>query len=89
MDSGLQSEVVGDYCTLFPDVVFGKSLAWCCFRHDVAYGAYADKISADLELALCVSNAGLGWVGLLMLVGVTLFGWLFYPRKPKRQWRCR
>jgi len=47
----------------------------------LAYGAGLDKIAADLDLARCVSDLGLGWVGLLMLAGVTLFGWAFYPRK--------
>ena len=83
MDQGFQPEVVTDYCTAFPDRVFGVDLAFCCWRHDLAYAFRDPKITADLELALCVSNAGLGWVGLLMLVGVTCFGWLFYPRKPK------
>jgi hypothetical protein len=30
-----------------------------------------------------VAEAGLGGIALLMLTGVTLFGWAFYPRKRK------
>jgi hypothetical protein len=72
-----------NYCTGFPDVVFGVDLRPCCNFHDLAYAAHADKITADLNLALCVAHEGLGGIGLLMLAGVTLFGWAFY-RKRKR-----
>lgn len=77
------TDLVGDYCTLFPDRVFGVDLSYCCFRHDLAYAAFTDKIAADLDLARCVAEAGLGGIALLMLTGVTLFGWAFYPRKRK------
>lgn len=71
-----------DYCTLFPDVVFGVDLRLCCFQHDLAYAAQMPKVQADLDLSLCVAKLGHPLLGLLMLAGVLVFGAFFY-------WRAR
>lgn len=70
-----------DYCTLWPDVWFGTSLKSCCLAHDLAYAAGVDKFVADIDLAKCVAETGLGWLALLMLAGLSVFGWFFYPRR--------
>lgn len=67
----------GDGCTLWLDGVWRQ----CCDVHDLAYQAGADKVPADLELALCVAQTGHGAMALIMLAGVTLFGWIFYRRR--------
>ena len=43
--------------------------------------AGADKIPADLELALCVAQTGQGAMALIMLAGVSTCGWLFFRRR--------
>lgn len=67
----------GDGCTLWFDGVWRS----CCDAHDLAYGAGVDKVIADIDLARCVAGTGHGGMGLLMLAGVTIFGWLFYKRR--------
>lgn len=73
--------MIGNGCTLWIDGWAGSSWRHCCDLHDLAYLAGADKIQSDLELALCVAQTGHGAMALVMLVGVTLFGWLFYRRR--------
>lgn len=73
----------GDGCTLWFQGWGNSSWRHCCDVHDVNYAAGLDKISADLELAVCVAQTGHGWMALIMLAGVTAFGWLFY-RKVRR-----
>lgn len=78
MDTG--SGPVGDGCTLWIDGVWRA----CCDAHDLAYAKVAvplDKIIADLDLARCVAGTGHGVVALVMLAGVTVFGWFFIRRK--------
>lgn len=74
-----------DYCTLFPDKLFGVDYSLCCFLHDIAYGGLADRKEADIALRDCVSllfsetNLILGAVvATLMYLGVRLFGRSFY-----------
>lgn len=64
-----------DYCTLWPDL----SWAECCWRHDLAYSLGADKLQADWALFQCVAPHD-PISAVLMLLGVTLFGWIFYRR---------
>ena len=45
------------------------------------YVGVDDKIVADLDLSRCVAGTGHGITGLVMLAGVTVFGWLFYRRR--------
>lgn len=68
---------IGNGCTLWFDGVWRQ----CCDLHDLAYAAGTDKILADLDLARCVAQTGHGTMGLIMLAGVTFFGWLFYRRR--------
>lgn len=71
----------GDGCTLWFDGWFGVSWRHCCDVHDFAYEAGADKITADLDLALCVAQTGQGGMALIMLAGVSTLGWLFYRKR--------
>lgn len=73
--------VEADYCSFFPDELFGVSLRACCYLHDLAYSFGTPKLEADLALAQCVAQAGLPAIGGIMFMGVTLFGWLFYRRR--------
>jgi hypothetical protein len=38
---------------------------------------------ADFDLAACVAQSGHAGIAALMLAGLTLFGWIFYPRKKR------
>jgi hypothetical protein len=55
----------------------------CCDLHDLAYAIGAPKMQADFDLASCVAQSGHAGIAVLMLAGVTLFGWIFYPRKKR------
>lgn len=63
------------FCTLWWDGVWGK----CCELHDIAYSMNFDKFQADLELGLCVAQTGNIGMGILMFIGVAVFGVFFYP----------
>lgn len=65
-----------DYCTLFPEGTWAQ----CCAVHDMAYAGDVDvtKWQADVELFQCVAQSSNYVVAAVMLIGVTLFGWLFY-----------
>lgn len=76
----------GDGCTLWFDGWAETSWRHCCDVHDIAYEIGAPKIEADLALAQCVASAGAGPMALIMLLGVTAFGWLFW-RKRKSETR--
>lgn len=69
-----------DYCTLWPDKLWGVYFGHCCAAHDVAYMTGANRLAADAELATCVASAGLPFTGFLMGGATTLAGWLFYRR---------
>lgn len=69
--------MTGDGCTLWPDGDWVR----CCNLHDLDYASGVDKITADLDLATCVAHTGHGIMALIMLAGVTLFGWLFYRKR--------
>lgn len=71
----------GDGCTLWLQGWGEISWRHCCDAHDFNYAAGMDKIAADLDLAVCVAQTGQGPMALIMLAGVTLFGWLFYRRR--------
>lgn len=73
----------GDGCTLWLQGWGQTSWRHCCDIHDGAYAGGAEKIGADLELALCVAQTGNGLMGLIMLAGVTIFGWLFYRHRKR------
>lgn len=63
-----------DWCTFWPDSMFGISWAHCCAVHDIAYTLDFDKLQADLALKKCVANEGAAAMGAVMFVGVFLFG---------------
>lgn len=69
--------VTGDGCTGW----FDGSWRHCCDLHDLAYSLGVDKLTADLDLFECVVNAGHPVIAGIMLIGVVLFGWLFYRRR--------
>lgn len=69
------------YCTFWWDGNWAK----CCEVHDIAYGSGTDKLLADIELGLCVINTGNLWMGIVMFLGVSIFGWFFYKRQKKKQ----
>lgn len=72
------TDPVGDGCTLWLQGTWRH----CCEAHDIAYGAGFDKLQADLDLGLCVAQTGHPLMAIVMVLGVLLFGWLFW--KPKR-----
>ncbi|CAE7879335.1 unnamed protein product, partial [Symbiodinium necroappetens] len=64
-----------DHCTMFPE----GDWAHCCQLHDIAYDASGTpRLEADLDLLLCLTDMGRPIVGIIMFLGVVLFGWLFY-----------
>jgi hypothetical protein len=69
-----------DYCTLWPDKLWGVDYSACCAAHDLAYLTGANRLLADAELAKCVAQAGLPFTGFLMGGATTIAGWLFYRR---------
>jgi hypothetical protein len=73
-------------CTLWPDGWRGVSWRHCCDAHDLAYLDGADRLTADLELAICVYRTSESWpLALTMGAGVVLFGWLFYKGRRRRR----
>jgi hypothetical protein len=67
-----------DYCTLWPDQLWGVYFGQCCAAHDHAYITGQPRLAADAELARCVAELGLPFTGFLMGGATTLAGWLFY-----------
>lgn len=73
-----------DYCTLFPDKLFGYDISQCCKAHDEAYVGTTPKTQADLELFNCIKYKGDSialTIALVVFSGVSVFGWFFYKRK--------
>lgn len=65
-----------DGCTGWVDGVWRH----CCDAHDLAYASGFDKFQADLALQECVAATGNPVMAFIMLVGVSLFGWIFYRK---------
>lgn len=65
-----------DGCTLW----FQGNWRHCCEIHDAEYFEGFDKLQSDLNLMSCVADAGWPLMGLIMFIGVSIFGWFFYPR---------
>lgn len=80
--------VAGDGCTDF----FNGDWRACCDAHDYAYAhasTVMQKIAADGALFQCVWHTGQGdvWhllIGLIMLVGVSIFGWFFWKPQGRK-----
>lgn len=73
----MNAEPFGNGCTGWFDGVWRH----CCDAHDLDYALGVDKLQADLALAACVTDTGHPIIALVMLAGVTLFGWFFYRRR--------
>ncbi|MEK6154046.1 hypothetical protein WIW50_12325 [Flavobacteriaceae bacterium 3-367] len=53
----------------------------CCFAHDRCYnagGGHLDRLKCDLELYICLKNAGLDIIAEVFGVLVVLFGWFTF-----------
>jgi len=70
-------DLVVDYCTLW----FEGNWKHCCMAHDWSYSLQTGRMEADIQLLKCVAQAGHPLMGLIMFVGVCLFGWCYYYRK--------
>ena len=66
-----------NYCSYW----FDGEWPHCCLEHDVSYEIGANRFEADWNLFLCVAETGNPLVGSIMLIGVVLFGWIFYKKK--------
>jgi hypothetical protein len=64
-------------CSFWPDGIGPFNWEKCCEAHDFAYANMIPKDQADIALALCVNHV-LPGMGIVMLIGVTLFGAPFY-----------
>lgn len=76
---------MSDGCTAGPLSDLLNSFAYqCCVIHDQEYAAVltpADKAMADWHLFTCTLGTGhVAWA-IVMLLAVTLFGWLFIKRR--------
>lgn len=79
-----------DYCTSFPESLFGIDLSYCCKAHDLTYETQVPKNEADIALFKCVYNSADGrlvvpnlLIAALMFAGVSLFGKHFYLKVKK------
>jgi hypothetical protein len=82
----------GDYCTWFPDRIFGVDIGLACYDHDAAYDIreYSWKVKGDVALLKDVWTLGArekGWkntvikgTALLMFSAVSTIGNLFWLR---------
>lgn len=82
--SGSIKPFTSDGCSSFPDGTFEQSELWlqCCIAHDLSYwkgGTYADRIDADQELQMCVTQVGEPEIATLMLAGVRVGGSPLWP----------
>lgn len=72
-----------DHCTLWPDRIGSIDWSHCCAAHDLAYEFSLGKFDSDVALAVCVTEVA-GWpLGVVMFVGVSIGGWLFYRKREK------
>ena len=73
-----------DYCTSWPDRLFGKDWSHCCLAHDVAYSLPGSQFEDDIELMRCVAEATGWWpLAAAMFLGVVLFGKRYRKRARK------
>ena len=74
-----------DHCTLWPDQFAGIYYGGCCLAHDIAYEFGLPKFGADIALFKCVASKGLPAMGFVMLIGVSVFGTVFYRVGKRRR----
>ncbi len=73
-----------DWCSYFPDHVFGKYIGDVCAKHDVRYEDKSkSRWTSDLELFNDVKRRGLPITAGVMWIGVRLIGWKFYNKAGK------
>lgn len=82
--NNLLENVPLDYCTFWPDRLFKYDWSTCCLAHDIAYELNLPRLTADLELGVCVSNTGVPLMGGIMTIGLFIFGWVAYARAKRR-----
>lgn len=80
----------GDYCTCFPDNLFGIDYSIDCYEHDLDYSSKRKitRKQADLKLKKAVQEKFMkrnkkvsGWIiSNLMYVGARLFGGLYWKK---------
>ena len=76
-----------DWCTLFPDELFGLYYGNCCKNHDEVYSqgdGFKAKVVGDFKLFLCVASRSwkLWFAALAMYVAVSVVG-IYYWIKAK------
>lgn len=70
-----------DWCSYFPDNIWGKYVGDICYQHDMRYSDHSkSRWTADLEFFNDLKHRGLPITGALMWLGVRLVGWSFYRR---------
>jgi hypothetical protein len=85
MGAAMAEIPLGNGCDFWPEGLFGLDWTRCCDLHDFQYtagGNLLDKFAADAALRACVDQV-LPGMGVVMFVGVSLGGWLFF------RWRRR
>lgn len=73
-----------DGCSQFPDGTADNNKLWldCCLAHDAAYwagGTALQREQADVQLERCVASKGQVHIAQLMLLGVRMGGFAFWP----------
>ncbi len=64
---------VSDGCSWWPDSIGEYNYSECCILHDIKYwvgGTEADRLEADLQLAICVNRIAGPIMAEVMLAGV-------------------
>ena len=67
-----------DYCTAWPDVIWGMDLRYCCAQHDAFYEQQAALdlfayLGAHWDLATCVASVSWG-MAVVMFSGLVTVG---------------
>lgn len=65
-----------DYCTFFPERIFGIDLAPCCYAHDMAYESGGVTLQSHIDLGACVIASGGGYLLAGAMVAATTAWWL-------------
>lgn len=73
-----------DACNLWIERLGPFDWKQCCVQHDFDYGHQVLKTIADVKLEQCV-NAVLPGMGLIMWIGVTIFGGLWYVMAKRKR----
>ena len=71
-------------CTLWFDRLLWWNWHDCCVAHDLGYLDHIGKAIADAQLEHCVDGV-LPGMGIIMWLGVTVFGGIWYWNKRRLQ----